>query len=146
MNDGRVTINGKDYIERLQVFPMEVPITVGLSINLVRLAFPGVANFLLKALTREVIAAAVPAVRRFRFRFGNSDGAIWYSAAGVGGATDRVMDNLIFGTGQFPYPVIPSIFYSSNATMPIEIEDVSGVVPYTIILAFHGSYLLPVGQ
>ena len=86
----------------------------------------------------------MPAVRRFRFKLGNSDGATWYSASGVGGTTDRVLDTLIFGSGQFPFALIPPLFYSANANIQYEVEDVSNVVPYTIFFNFIGSYLLPV--
>ncbi len=147
MATGRVTINGKEYIERVQVFPVEIQVTVGLSVQTqLRVSMPGVANFLLKGLTRETMAANVPAVRRFRFRFGNSDGMTWYTAGGIGGTTDRVLDSLIFGTGQFPYVLTPSIFYSANASFIFEVEDLAGAagVPYTIFMALHGSYLLPV--
>lgn len=144
---GRVTINGKDYIERVQSFPVELTVTVALSvITQQRVALPGVANFLLKALARETVIAGVPTVRRFRFKLGNSDGSTWYSAAGNGGTTDRVLDSLIFGSGQFPYALTPPIFYSANSSINFEVEDVGGVagVPYTIFMHFIGSYLLPV--
>lgn len=145
-NFGRVTINGKEYIERVQHFPQELTVTVALSVIPGRVALPGQANFLLKALARVNVAAAVPAVRLFRFRLGNSDGSTWYTAGGIGGTTDRVLDPLIFGTGQFPYVLTPPIFYSSNASIQWEVEDVSGAagVPYTIFMDFIGSYLLPI--
>ena len=147
-NFGRVNINGVDYIERVQTFPAELTVTVGGSITPGRVSLPGVANFLLKALARVNVAALVPAVRLFRFRLGNSDGATWYTAGGIGGTTDRVLDPLIFGTGQFPYVLTPPIFYSANASIQWEVEDVSGGagVPYTIFMAFIGSYLLPVNK
>jgi hypothetical protein len=142
---GTVTINGKQYIEREQSFPLEVPVTVGLSLQRISLVLPGTAEFWLKALTRETIAAGVSAARRFRFRFGNSDGNTWYQSGGSGGTTDRVIDTLLFGSGQFPFIVCPYIYYAASGSIPMEIEDLAGaaLVPYTIFFNFRGSYLLP---
>jgi len=144
---GMIEINGKKYVERVQNFPFTVNVTVGLAVMLnQRLVLPGVANFLLKALSRDTLSAAgAPVVRRFKFKFGNSDGGIYYSAAGVGGVNDRVVDTSIFGTGQFPYYFIPGIFYGMNSNIMFEIEDLSNTVPYLIEGTFHGSYLMPVG-
>jgi hypothetical protein len=143
---GVIEINGQKYVERVQLFPFRVAVTVGLSIlQNQRLVFPGVAPFLLKALTREVVdGAGAPAIRRFKFKFGNSDGQIYYSAAGTGQTNDRVIDTSIFGTGQFPYYFIPGIFYSMNGNFLYEVEDVSNTVPYSIDVTLHGSYLMPV--
>ncbi len=145
MSYGLVNINGRDYIEREQIFPLEITFTVGLTTQTPRIQLPGVADFWLKALTRETVAAGASAARRFKFKFGNSDGSTWYSAGGIGGTTDRVIDTLIFGNGQFPFVVIPHIFYSASASMNMEVEDIggAGLVPYTIYFAFHGSYLIP---
>src|SRR3954466_11733878 len=107
-NFGTIQINGKNYVERLQVFPFEINITTNLQVlTSQRVVLPGVADFLLKGLTRETVVSGAPAVRRLKFKLGNTDGAVWYTAGGVGGTTDRVLDPLIFGNGQFPYPVIP---------------------------------------
>ena len=65
-------------------------------------------------------------------------------AGGLGATTDRVVDTLCFGTGQFPYPVIPPIPYSAGANIMFEVEDLSNNAPYTINFAFHGAYLIPV--
>ena len=81
--------------------------------------------------------------RPFKFRLGNSDGALWYFQGGVGGTTDRVLDSNCFGTAQFPYPIYPFIPYGANATINYEFEDVANQGPYTAYLAFHGSYLIP---
>lgn len=141
---GAIEIDGVRYIERVQSFPVDVNVTVGLSVLLnQRVVLPGVAPFLLKSLTRETIAANVIAARRFRFKFGNTDGGVYYTAAGVGGANDRVVDTLIFGNGQFPYLLVPPVFYSSSANILFEFEDLSNVVPYTTHITFHGSYLIP---
>lgn len=141
---GIVTIDGIDYIERPQIFPDQLDVTVGNAITAnQRVIMPGVAMFILKALTRESIAAGAIVQRRFRFRFGNTDGGIWYQYAGVGGVNDRVVDTLIFGSGQFPYPIVPHIPYATSANITYEVEDISNNVPYTIHFAFHGSYLIP---
>ena len=105
------------------------------------------ANFLLKGLTRETTIAGISANVRFKFRLGNSDGTTWYFSGGIGATTDRVIDTACFGTGQFPFPIIPPIPYSAGANILYEVEDVSGTAtadPYVINFAFHGSYLIPV--
>lgn len=141
---GEVIIDGKKYIERLQVFPFQLIVTVGLSlVQNLRLTLPGVAPFVAKYLTRETIAAGVPAVRRFKFKFGITDGGINYTSAGVGGINDRVLDSLIFGSGQFPYVVAPNILISPSGSFTYEVEDLSNNVPYTIEMALHGSFLIP---
>lgn len=145
MQYGVVTIDNQQYIERAQVFPANLDITANLQVlTSQRVTLPGVANFLLKGLTREVTVSGVSSSRRFRFRLGNSDGTTWYMAGGLGATTDRVVDTLCFGTGQFPYPVIPPIPYSAGANIMFEVEDLSNNAPYTINFAFHGAYLIPV--
>lgn len=144
---GVVTIDGVQYLERSQIFPQTVQVTTDFQlITGQSVALPGVANFLLKGLTREVTVNGVSASNRFLFRLGNSDGTTWFFAGGIGGRTDRVIDTCCFGTGQFPYPLIPPIPYSAAASILYEIEDISASTPYTINLAFHGSYLIPVAQ
>jgi hypothetical protein len=143
MGYGTIQINGKTYVEREQTFPLEVGVAVNLSTQRISLALPGVADFLLKSLARETVVAGASAARRFRFRLGNSDGGTWYQSGGNGGLTDRVIDTLIFGSGQFPYVLCPYIFYSASASIQIEVEDVSNNQPYTIFFAFRGSYLYP---
>lgn len=145
MQFGQVTIDGQQYIERAQIFPSANDITIANQVlTQQKVNLPGVANFLLKGLTREVTVSGLSSARRFRFRLGNSDGMTWYFAGGIGGDTQRVVDTLCFGTGQFPYPLIPPIPYSAAASIVYEIEDISGNVPYTINFGFHGSYLIPV--
>lgn len=142
---GVVNIDGQNYIERAQIFPATLDITQNLQIlTQQRVTLPGVANFLLKGLTREVTVNGVSTNLRFKFRLGNSDGTTWYIAGGLGAINDRVVDTLIFGTGQFPYALIPPIPYSAGANIMYEVEDLSGQAPYTINFAFHGSYLIPV--
>lgn len=145
MSYGIVTIQGREYIERVQLFTATVSVTVGLALmpNL-RLTLPGMADFFLKALSRDVVDAnGAVATRRFRFRWGNSDGGIWYNSGGAGATNDRVIDPLTFGTGQFPYQIIPGVLFGANTSIMYEVEDLSNTVPYTIHLGFHGSYLLP---
>jgi hypothetical protein len=145
MQYGVVNIDGQQYIERAQIFPADQNITVNFQIlTAQRVTLPGVANFLLKGLTREVTVNGTSSSRRFKFRLGNSDGTTWYFAGGIGSTTDRVVDTLCFGTGQFPFPLIPPIPFSAGANIMFEIEDLSGMAPYTINFAFHGSYLIPV--
>jgi hypothetical protein len=145
MQFGTVTIDGVQYIERSQIFPAVNDVTSNLQIlTAQKVNLPGVANFLLKGLTREVTVSGISSARRFRFRLGNSDGMTWYFAGGIGATSQRVMDTLCFGTGQFPYPLIPPITYSAAASIVYEIEDMSSQAPYTINFGFHGSYLIPV--
>lgn len=147
MQYGTITIDNQQYVERVQIFPAELNVTTNNQLFLgLRLTLPGVANFLLKGLTREVTVNGVSAARRFLFRLGNSDGMTWYFAGGLGNPTQRVVDSLCFGTGQFPYPLIPPINYSAGGSINYEVEDISGAAPYTINFAFHGSYLIPIGS
>ena len=144
---GVVTIDGQSYIERAQIFPQNLDINTNLIVLAQqRVTLPGVANFLLKGLTREVTVAGISSDRRFKFRLGNSDGTTWYFSGGIGATSDRVVDTLCFGTGQFPFPIIPPIPYSAGANIMFEVEDLSGLAPYTINFAFHGSYLIPVAS
>ena len=145
MQYGVVTIDGQQYIERAQVFPQDLAISSNFEILMQqRVTLPGVANFLLKGLTREITVNGASSDRRFKFRLGNSDGTTWYFAGGIGSTTDRVIDTCCMGTGQFPFPLIPPIPYSAGANILFEVEDLSGQAPYTISFAFHGSYLIPV--
>lgn len=144
---GQVTIDNQNFIERAQIFPATLVIPTAYAVfTQQRVTLPGVANFLLKGLTRECIENGNSVDRRFRFRWGNSDGTTWYASGGIGADTERVVDTLCFGTGQFPYVVVPAIKYSAGANIQFEVEDLSGIVPYTINLAFHGAYLIPVGS
>lgn len=144
-DDALITIGGVKYIPRKQTFPAEVTVSVANSIqSQLRLVIPGTYNFILKGLMRDTVAAGASVSRRFKFKFGNTDGATWYSQGGVGGTTDRVLDNLIFGNAQFPGVVIPGIYYDKNAAIMYEVEDISATVPYTIYLGFEGIYLIPV--
>ena len=95
---GVIEIDGVKYIERVQIFPAQQLVNADDQIIAnQRVVLPGVAPFLLKGLTRNIIAAGVDqtAAFRFRFKFGNTDGGIFYSQAGVGGVSDRVVDTLI---------------------------------------------------
>lgn len=139
-----VTIDGKNYVERYIEMPFEVTMDVANGVKLnQRLVMPGIAPFYLKALKRVSIAAGVDVTtaRRFKWKFGNSDGGLWYMQAGQGGINDRVVDALVFGSGQFPKVVDPFILYQSTAVIPMEFEDLSGTVPYTIFVSFEGSFL-----
>lgn len=145
MQYGVVTIDGQQYVERAQIFPMDLNITLNFQIlTQQRVTLPGVANFLLKGLTREITVAGISSPRRFKFRLGNSDGSTWYISGGIGSSTERAVDTLCFGSGMFPYPIIPPIPYSAGSNIVFEVEDISGGAPYTINFAFHGAYLIPV--
>lgn len=144
-NYGVVTIDGQQYVERAQIFPATLTVNNNYEVDIgLRVVLPGVANFLLKGLTREVTVNGISAARRFTFRLGNSDGGTWYISGGIGATTERVIDTLCMGTGQFPYPIIPPAPYSAGGSIVYEVEDISGQAPYTINFAFHGAYLIPV--
>lgn len=146
MQYGVVEIDGQQYIERAQIFTQDISITTNLQVlTQQRVTLPGVANFLLKGLTRETTSGGTSSPRRFKFRLGSSDGGTWYISGGLGATTDRAMDTLVMGSGMFPYPIIPPIPYSAGANIVFEVEDISGASPYLINFAFHGSYLIPVG-
>ena len=153
---GLITLDGLEYIERHQVFGAEVTITQpGQLITNLRLTLPGVANFLLKGLTRDIVNSGDPfltaeAAEYWRFRLINSEGTTWFHTGGLGITDDRVISNLCFGSGQFPFPLIPPIPVHSNGTLLYEVQDMGfyptadpSVFPYTICFGFQGSYLFP---
>ncbi|MCI0527463.1 MAG: hypothetical protein L0Y56_08460 [Nitrospira sp.] len=148
---GIIEFGGKKYIERYRDIPQQIDITVGLSLNQsINLIPSGTYAFLLKLLKLQVTTGApteVPAVRLFKYRLGNSDGGIYYIgndvASTTGGIQQRVVSTLTFGNGQFPYPLVPPIFFDRNANMQIEIEDISNNVPYRLHFAYTGSFLIP---
>lgn len=141
---GKVLVDGVEYIERKQTFSERVQITSNEQVVISRVSLPGVADFMLKGLTRQSIAANAAVDRAFLFRWGNSDGGEWYTAAGLGGATERVLDTLTFGDGRFPYPIFPPLHYSRSASITYEVEDLSNSVPYDIFIAWQGNYLIPI--
>lgn len=145
---GVITLDGVQYIERPQVFPYEVQITQpGQVITNLRLTMPGISNFLLKGLGRDCIANGVSIDRRFRMRMLNSEGSTWFFSSGLGIFNDRVVDPLIFGSAQFPFPIIPPVPVSASSSLFLEFEDMNlpgGTVPYLICLAFYGAYIVPV--
>ena len=144
---GTININGKTYIKRYQEFPFArlAFSSNGAAIDTsARLVLPGVYDFMLMYLKRDTIVAGVSTARRFLFRFGNSDGSIWYQQAGNGGTQDRVLDNLIFGNGQFPAALTCPIIYGASSNIMMEFQDVSNQGgTYDIQLSFGGAYLVP---
>lgn len=152
---GVITLDGQQYIERPQIFPYEVTVlSPGQVFTNLRLTMPGIANFLLKGLSRDVTRPGAPTSqdRRFRFRMLNTEGSTWFFSSGLGIFDDRVVDALIFGSAQFPFPLIPPVPVNSNGSLFFEVEDMAlsagivNYVPYTIYFAFHGSYLIPAVQ
>jgi hypothetical protein len=149
---GQITINGQTYTTRWQIFPYEVQVASNGQIIYTNALLPGVANFMLKGLTRATVKSnAVVTTCPFKCKIGNSDGTVWYSQGATngtlgsnsptGGSIDRVLDSLMFGSGQFPYPLPVPLFYSASSSIKLEIEDISNQSPYTIYFGFHGSYL-----
>ena len=143
---GTITIKGKTYTKRPQEYPfVRLAFTSNLAVDTSpRLTLPGYADFMLCYLKRDTIVAGVSTVRRFLWRFGNSDGNIWYQFSGLGGTTDRVLDNLIFGNGQFPYALPAPVIFSASANIMMEFQDISNQGgTYDIYLAFGGFSLIP---
>lgn len=155
---GVVTLDGLRYMEVPQTFGETVEITSQFQVfTNQRLTLPGVANFLLKGLARDVTGprhGLIPpppfgsAQEAFRFKLSNAEGATWFFSSGLGIFDDRVFDTLCFGSGQFPFPLIPPIPVHASGSLVYEVEDMgfraSVNYPYTIHLAFIGAYLLPV--
>ena len=142
---GTVEIGGKTYIKRPQFFTAQQTISSNNQvITGASVVLPGVADFLLEALTRIVTVAGAPVTTRpFRFKLGNSDGAVWYMSGGNGATNDRIVDSLIFGNGQFPFMLTPCLAYSRTGAINYEVEDISGTNGQTIYFGFIGSYLIP---
>ena len=142
---GTVEIGGKVFIKRPQYFPAQQTIASNNQIITgASVVLPGVADFLLEGLSRVVTVSGAPVTNRpFRFRLGNSDGAVWYMSGGNGGSSDRIVDSLIFGNGQFPFMLTPGLAYSRTGAINYEVEDISGTNGQTIYFNFMGSYLIP---
>ena len=156
---GMVTLDGIQYVERHQVFGAEVTInTPGQLITNLRLTLPGVANFLLKCLTRDFVKAqdridsSGPPEPIFKFRLVNYEGTTWFTTGGLGLFDDRVFADLSFGDAQFPFPLIPQLPVHATGSLIYELED-SGILtlannptvfPYTNFYGLQGSYLFPV--
>ena len=148
---GVITLDGSQYVERFQLFVMENTITTSRQvITNQRLTLPGVANFLLKGMTRDFTTPTVQgsADRRFRFRILNQEGSTNFFSGGLGMYDDRAYDNICFGSGQFPYPIIPPIPVHASGSLIYEIEDsgLGTLYPYTIHFGFNGTYLIPLEE
>lgn len=144
---GIVQIGNQTFIERFKVFSTIVNVTSNGQIQpSLSLALPAVANFWLKGLSRVIIKANAEVTNGscpFMFRFGNSDGNIWYNSGGTGGTSDYTIDSNIFGSAKFPYPIIPHALFYLNGSIPFQVQDISNNASYDIHIGFHGSYLLP---
>lgn len=157
---GLITLDGVSYLERPQIFCLEIPITQPFQlVTNQRLTLPGIADFLLKGLTRDtLIPPGIPDPthpqnqdRRFRFRILNGEGSTWFFTGGLGVLDDRVIDTLCFGSAQFPYMLIPPIPVHASGSLIFEVEDIGvfggpidpDYYPYTIHFGFHGTYLIP---
>jgi len=159
---GLITLEGQDYIERVQIFASELTISFNNQVfTNQRLTLPGVADFLLKGMTRDVTTPPSGEIppdvgsqdRRFRFRIMNTDVTPWFFTGGLGIFDDRAVDAQCFGNGQFPYFLIPPVVVHANGTLIYEVEDMGFGVPtdpdyfpYTIHFGFNGSYLIPADE
>lgn len=132
---GRLNIGGKNYIERMWTYTNITVLTAN-QITQSRIVLDGEADFLLKL-------NCVSSTGNFRIRLGTSDSGIWFSSAGnvSGGGNDRVLNTLYFGTGQFPFPVVPHIWFPRSAALIMDLQDVSAA-GNTLEFAFHGSKLV----
>lgn len=151
MQFSKIEIDGQEYVERFQVFPMDVQVVNVNTVYPQRLVLPGEANFLLKAiaatqfLSGSDVGGTTNLTVRFKFRLGNSDGQRWYMSGGVGATNERLLNTLVLGTGLFPYVLVPPIPYSAGASIPFEVEEFLGQSNFSISFAFIGSYLIPTG-
>jgi hypothetical protein len=83
----------------------------------------------------------------------NAEGSTWFFSGGLGVFDDRIVDTLCFGSGQFPYMLVPPIPVHASGSLIFEVEDMRPLVdplnqinpyfPYTIQFGFHGSLLIP---
>lgn len=144
--------DGSQYIERPHIYPSIITVTANLQVQTgLRVSLPGAYRFRLKALTRATVVAGVVTPRAFLFKLGNTDGNTLYTGGSVptnssGTTTDRVLDSLILGTGQFPFPLVPDVLFERNSQIMFEVEDVSNSAPYTIYFGFIGADLIPLTQ
>lgn len=144
MDPRPIEIQGIMYIPRVVDIPANVSVTVANSLQQnLRVILPNVGKVMVNGLTREVLdASGAPVTRRFKFKWGMTDGGVQFTAAGVGIANDRVVDSLMFGNGQFPRAVIPAPIFEPGSTIAYEVEDISGTVPYTIHFNFVCMFLI----
>lgn len=143
---GTITLGNKTYLEKFWVYTSIFTIAANGFLQ-PRVNLDGDGGFLLKYLTVQYSTTA-GAPNYFRIRLGNSDGAQWYSGAGVvagGGANDRVHSALLLGNGQFPFPVIPYILFLPNGSINMDVQDVSGN-SNVVEMAFVGSKLYDMGN
>lgn len=147
---GVITLDGIQYIERHQLFGMQVRIdTENQIITNQRLTLPGQSDFLLKGLGRDVTQPGLPDSQdeRFRFKLWSGEGTSWYFSGGLWVFDDRVVDTLCFGNAQFPLPLVPPVPVHANGSLFFEVEDMGlrspSHYPYIIHLAFYGTYLIP---
>lgn len=139
MSFGITTYNGKQYLEKFQVYPAQIALTALQLLQNQRVVMQGEGDFLLKDIRAS--ASANGNLSTFELRLGNSDGT-WYSQAGVGGTNDRVLGSLLCGDAQFPGLVIPYILFSRTGAITFDIADLSNG-NNTVTFAFVGSILLP---
>jgi hypothetical protein len=141
--------DGSQYIERPHIYPAIITVSTNLQVQTgLRVSLPGSYRFRLKALARATVVAGVVTPRAFLFRLGNADGNTLYTGGAVpnstsGAVTDRVLDSLIMGTGQFPFPLVPDVLYEKGSQIMYEIEDISNSAPYVIYIAYIGADLIP---
>lgn len=143
---GTITLGGKTYLEKFYIYTTIFTVTASGYLQ-PRVVLQGDGGFLLKYLAVQYQQYG-GANQYFRCRLGNSDGSQWYSSAGIvsgGGGNDRVYSTLMFGNGQFPFPVIPYILYLPNGSINLDVQDVSGQ-SNTIEMAFIGSKLFDMGN
>lgn len=149
MTTGVFQIAGNNYIEKVQIFPIWLQNIASNALLLnQQVATPGNYMFRLKALTRLTVVGGVPTVRPFLFRLGGTSDTSWFTGGAVplntsGVQTDRILDSNMFGTGQFPFPLIPDILFPAGSNITFEVQDISNNGPYDLHLAFHGTYLVP---
>ena len=141
---------GKKWIKKPFVYDAIQQVTVDNQyIQNAQISLLGQSAFILTQMTRTIISNAtladITATRRFLFKLKNSRGAEVYSSGGNNATQDMVLDNLIFGNGQFPVLMLPPIPFEPSGSIQFEIQDlgVATANPYTIYFGYKGWLLLP---
>lgn len=133
---GNITYRGQQFSERMHIYPLNNIVIGAGAVLQARLVIESDYDWVLKLLTRAT-------TNRFFCRLGFSEGAIWVSSTGVNVAVpnDRVLDTLMFGDAQFPFPVVPWVFIPKGGAIILDLQDAGA--GSTTNFAFHGSKLIP---
>ena len=149
---GAILVNGSPYLERVQLFTAKRTISAQFqSLPRQRLTLPGVATFSLKGLSRVTLSNPLSGISDFPFlfRLSTTAGATPGYTGPRGIFDDFALSTTCFGSGQFPFPLIPPVLVDASGSLIYDIQDYGlGIddindYPYDIWLTFHGHYLIP---